>query len=290
MKPKGYTLTAAHIQNYTRYLREQERAPATIQKYVHDLTALLGWLDGAPITKVALIAWKEALTVAHAPATVNAMLAAVNGFLSWMGWRECAVKLLKIQKSLFCDESRELTRAEYARLVRAAERKKNQRLSLIIQTICATGIRVSELQFITVGAVAAGRAEIVNKGKRRTAFLPAKLRRLLRDYLRAQKIPAGTETVCRAVFVTRTGRPLDRSNIWRDMKRLCESAGVEPSKVFPHNLRHLFARTYYAIERDLSRLADILGHSSVNTTRIYTVESGAIHARQLERMGLVLTT
>lgn len=290
MKPKGYTLTAAHIQNYTRYLREQERAPATIQKYVHDLTALLGWLDGASITKVALIAWKEELTAAHAPATVNSMLAAVNGFLSWMGWRECAVKLLKIQKSLFCDESRELTRAEYARLVRAAERKKNQRLSLIIQTICATGIRVSELRFITIGAVAAGWAEIVNKGKRRIVFLPAKLRRLLRDYLRAQKIPAGTETVCRAVFVTRTGRPLDRSNIWRDMKRLCESAGVEPSKVFPHNLRHLFARTYYAIERDLSRLADILGHSSVNTTRIYTVESGAIHARQLERMGLVLTT
>ncbi len=290
MKPKGYTLTAAHIQNYTRYLREQERAPATIQKYVHDLTALLGWLDGAPITKVALIAWKEALTAAHAPATVNSMLAAVNGFLSWMGWRECAVKLLKIQKSLFCDESRELTRAEYARLVRAAERKKNQRLSLIIQTICATGIRVSELKFITAEAVVTGRAEIVNKGKRRTVFLPAKLRRLLRDYLRAQKIPAGTKDVCRAVFVTRTGRPLDRSNIWRDMKRLCESAGVEPSKVFPHNLRHLFARTYYAIERDLSRLADILGHSSVNTTRIYTVESGAIHARQLERMGLVLTT
>ena len=290
MKPKGYTLTAAHIQNYTRYLREQERAPATIQKYVHDLTALLGWLDGASITKAALIAWKEELTAAHAPATVNSMLAAVNGFLSWMGWRECAVKLLKIQKSLFCDESRELTRAEYARLVRAAEQKENQRLSLIIQTICATGIRVSELKFITAEAVAAGRAEIVNKGKRRIVFLPAKLRRLLRDYLRAQKISAGTETVCRAVFVTRTGRPLDRSNIWRDMKRLCESAGVEPSKVFPHNLRHLFARTYYAIERDLSRLADILGHSSVNTTRIYTVESGAIHARQLERMGLVLTT
>ena len=246
-------------------------------------------MDGAPVTKVALIAWKEALTAAHASATVNSMLAAVNGFLSWMGWRECAVRLLKIQKSLFCDESRELTRAEYARLVRAAERKKNQRLSLIIQTICATGIRVSELRFITVGAVAAGRAEIVNKGKRRIVFLPAKLRRLLRNYLRAQKITAGTEDVCRAVFVTRTGRPLDRSNIWRDMKRLCESAGVESSKVFPHNLRHLFARTYYAIERDLSRLADILGHSSVNTTRIYTVESGSIHARQLERMGLVTT-
>lgn len=289
MKYKPRNFTPGHIRRYAAYLREQERAPATIQKYVHDLNTFLEHLDGAPVTKVALIAWKEALTAAHAPATVNSMLAAVNGFLSWMGWRECAVRLLKIQKSLFCDESRELTRAEYARLVRAAERKKNRRLSLIIQTICATGIRVSELRFITVGAVAAGRAEIVNKGKRRIVFLPAKLRRLLRNYLRAQKITAGTEDVCRAVFVTRTGRPLDRSNIWRDMKRLCESAGVESSKVFPYNLRHLFARTYYAIERDLSRLADILGHSSVNTTRIYTVESGSIHARQLERMGLVTT-
>ena len=284
MKSKGHTLTAAHIQNYARYLREQERAPATIQKYVHDLVSLFTFLDGAPVTKTALIAWKEELTSAHAPATVNSMVAAVNGFLSFLGWREMRVKLLKIQKSLFCDENRELTRAEYARLVLAAERRENRRLSLIIQTICATGIRVSELKFITAEAVVAGRAEIVNKGKRRTVFLPDKLRRLLKDYLRAKKITAG------AVFVTRNGKPLDRSNIWRDMKRLCESAGVEPSKVYPHNLRHLFARTYYSIEKDLSRLADILGHSSVNTTRVYTVESGAVHARQLERMGLVLTT
>ena len=283
MKHKPRDLTPGHIRRYTDYLREQERAPATIQKYVHDLTALLGWLGGGPVTKAALIAWKEELTAAHAPATVNSMLAAVNGFLNWMGWRECAVRLLKIQRPLFCDAGRELTKAEYARLVAAAKREGNRRLSLLIQTICATGIRVSELRFITAGAVAAGRAEITNKGKRRTVFLPDKLRRLLRDYLRAEKITAG------AVFVTRTGRPLDRSNIWRDMKRLCESAGVEPGKVFPHNLRHLFARTYYAIERDLSRLADILGHSSVNTTRIYTVESGAIHQRQLERMGLVIT-
>ena len=283
MKRKAYDFTAAHIRRYALHLREQERAPATIQKYLHDLTALLGWLDGAPVTKAALIAWKEALVAAHAPATVNSMLAAVNGFLNWMGWRECAVRLLKIQRPLFCDAGRELSRAEYARLVAAAQREGNQRLSLILQTICATGIRVSELRFITAGAVAAGRAEIDNKGKRRAVFLPGKLRRLLRDYLRAQKITAG------AVFVTRTGRPLDRSNIWRDMKKLCESAGVEPGKVFPHNLRHLFARTYYALERDLSRLADILGHSSVNTTRIYTVESGAVHARQMERMGLVIT-
>ena len=308
MSRTSHSFTAAHIRRYAACLGEQERAPATIRKYVHDLNALLEHLDGAPITKAALIAWKEELTQRHAPATVNSMLAAVNGFLAWMGWRECAVKLLKIQKSLFCAADRELTKAEYARLVRAAEAKENRRLSLVMQTICATGIRVSELRFITVEAVGSGRAEIVSKGKRRTVFLPQKLRRLLRDYLRAEKSTAGTEAVCRtgavcrteavcrtgavcqAVFVTRTGRPLDRSNIWRDMKRLCERAGVEPSKVFPHNLCHLFARTFYALEKDLSRLADMLGHSSVNTTRIYTIESGAAHARQLERMGLILTT
>ena len=290
MKPKGHILTPGHISNYALHLREQERSAATIQKYTHDLTALLSWLDGQPLTKAALIVWKEELVANHAPATVNSMIAAVNGFLSFMGWGDCRVKPLKIQKAIFCDPDRELSRDEYARLVRAAEQEGNQRLSLMIQTICATGIRVSELRYITVEAVQSGRAEIVNKGKRRTVFLPDKLRRLLRNYLRAQKITAGTEAVCRAVFVTRTGRPVDRSNIWRDMKRLCERAGVARKKVFPHNLRHLFARTYYTLEKDLSRLADILGHSSVNTTRIYTAESGAVHARQLERMGLVLTT
>ena len=283
MKPTGHILPAAHVQRYAAYLREQERAPATIQKYVRDLTALLDYLDGQPLTKAALIGWKEHLTACHAPTTVNSMLAALNGFLNFMGWRECAVKLLKIQKSLFCDEHRELTRAEYARLVSAAQRRDNERLSLVMSTICATGIRVSELRFITAEAVQTDRAEITNKGKRRTVFLPDKLRRLLKKYLQGQKKTAG------AVFTTRTGKPLDRSNIWRDMKALCESAGVEPGKVFPHNLRHLFARTYYSIEKDLSRLADILGHSSVNTTSIYTVESGSVHLRQMERMGLVIT-
>ena len=283
MRRKTHTLTADHIRRYAGHLREQERSAATIQKYLHDLSALLGWLGGGALTKAALIEWKEELVAAYAPATVNSMLAAVNGFLAFMGWRECKIKLLKIQKALFRDEGRELTRAEYARLVQAAERQENQRLSLIIQTICATGIRVSELKFITAEAVATGRAEIFNKGKRRSVFLPAKLRKLLKHYLRAQKITAGV------VFVTRNGKPVDRSNIWRDMKRLCESAGVAPSKVFPHNLRHLFARTYYSLEKDLSRLADILGHSSVNTTRIYTAESGAIHARQMERLGLIIT-
>lgn len=283
-------ITANLLRRYVLHLREEERADSTIEKYVRDLEALGRHLAGRPVTKAALIGWKEKLAQRHAPATVNSMLAAVNGFLRFMGWRECAVKLLNIQKSPFCDEGRELTRSEYVRLVRAAELDGNRRLALVLQTICATGIRVSELKFITVEAVQTGRAEISNKGKRRTVFLPDKLRRLLRTYLQAQKKTAQPADAKNPVFTTRTGKPLDRSNIWRDMKRLCDSAGVEPGKVFPHNLRHLFARTYYTLEKDLSRLADILGHSSVNTTRVYTMESGAVHARQMERMGLVLTT
>ena len=283
MSKKTYDLTDKAIRRYALHLREQERAPATVQKYVQDLTALWDWLAGRPLTKAALIEWKESRSASRAPATVNSMLAAVNGFFRFMGWKGIAVKLLKIQKALFCDERRELTRAEYARLVSAAQKVGNERLSLVMQTICATGIRVSELRFITVEAVTTGRAEICNKGKRRTVFLPGRLRRLLRKYLQKQKKTAG------AVFTARTGRPLDRSNIWRDMKALCESADVEPGKVFPLNLRHLLARTYYSLEKDLSRMADILGHSSVNTTRIYTVESGGVHQRQLEHMGLIIT-
>ena len=282
MKRKNLVLTVEHIRRYVNYLREQERAAATIQKYAHDLSALLGWLDGQALTKAALIVWKEELAEAHAPATVNSMIAAVNGFFKFMDWRELTVKPLKIQRSVFCDEHRELTREEYARLVRAAERKENQRLALILQTICATGIRVSELKFITVEAVQRGRAEVSNKGKRRTVFLPDKLRRLLKKYLQAQKKTAG------AVFTTRTGKPLDRSNIWRDMKALCKSAGVEPGKVFPHNLRHLFARTYYSLEKDLSRLADILGHSSIETTRIYVAASIKQYEKVMNRMNIVV--
>lgn len=284
MPKKIHTLTAEHIRRYAVHLREEERAVNTVQKYLHDLNALRDYLNGQPLTKSLLIQWKERLTETYAPASVNSMLAAANGFFAFMGWRELTVKLLKIQKSPFCDGEKELTQAEYARLVRAAEQEGNARLSLLIQTICATGIRVSELQYITVEAVRSGRAEVNNKGKRRLAFLPDKLRRLLKQYIQKQKITAG------AVFVTRSGKPLDRSNIWRDMKKLCESAGVEPGKVFPHNLRHLFARTYYALEKDLSRLADLLGHSNVNTTKIYTMESGTVHARQLNGMGLILTT
>ena len=283
MSKKQPSLTSALIQKYLTHLQEQERSPHTISKYAHDLTALLAYLHGEPLTKTALIGWKAQLVAALAPASVNSMLVAVNGYLTYMGWPDLKIKLLKIQKSVFVDESRELSRAEYARLVHAAQQKENERLALVLQTICATGIRVSELRFITVEAVQHGRAEISNKGKRRIVFLPGALRKLLAAYLRKQGKVSGV------VFTTRSGKPLDRSNIWRDMKKLCQSAGVDPQKVFPHNLRHLFARTFYSIDHDLSRLADILGHSSVTTTRIYTAECGSVHAQQMERLRLIIT-
>ena len=283
MAKKSLCLTVTLIQRYAGHLCDQERSAATIQKYVHDLTDLAGFLAGRPVTKGLLLEWKERLIGRYAPASVNAMLAAVNRFLTFLGRNDLRLRPLKIQRALFLPTDKELTRAEYIRLVRAAQSRDNQRLALVLQTICATGIRVSELRFITAEAVQTGRAEVVNKGKRRAVFLPEKLRRLLKGYLRAQKITAG------AVFLSRRGNPLDRSNIWRDMKALCQRAGVAPGKVFPHNLRHLFARTYYALEKDLSRLADILGHSNVTTTRIYTAESGAVHARQIGRLNLVVT-
>lgn len=283
MSRKHPALTADLIQKYLTHLQEQERSPHTISKYAHDLTALRAYLNGEPLTKTALIGWKAQLVAELAPASVNSMLVVVNGYLGFMGWPDLKIKLLKIQKSVFVDESKELTRTEYERLVRAAERQENERLSLVVQTICATGIRVSELRFITAEAVQCGRAEISNKGKRRIVFLPAALRKLLAAYLRKQRKISGP------VFTTRSGEPLDRSNIWRDMKALCQSAGVDPKKVFPHNLRHLFARTFYSIDHDLSRLADILGHSSITTTRIYTAECGAVHAQQVDRLRLVIT-
>ena len=282
-KEKPRIINSELITRFTNALREQEKSVATIQKYIRDLTALSAHLSNTPVTKMALIGWKEHLTAKYAPASVNTMLAAMNSLLNFCGWLDLKVKPLKIQKSMFCDEGKELTRSEYIRLIHAANKKGNERLALVLQAICATGIRVSELKFISAEAVLLGKAEISNKGKRRTVFLPKKLCQMLNKYMQRQKRTAGT------VFVTKTKKPLDRSNIWRDMKSLCESAGVSPEKVFPHNLRHLFAKTYYSIEKDLSRLADILGHSNVNTTRIYTVESGTVHAKQLEGMNLVTT-
>lgn len=277
---KKEVLTPRDILRYASYLREQEKSKATVEKYTFALRTFIEFLDGDELTKSRLIDWKENLAGTYAAASVNTMLAAINGFLDFRHKANLKVKPLKIQKSMFCDKSRELSHEEYVRLVRAAE---SERLSLVIQTICATGIRVSELQFITAVAIRTGRAEINNKGKRRIVFLPDRLRRMLKKYLQEQK------RACGPVFVTKTGKILDRSNIWREMKTLCKKAGVEPGKVFPHNLRHLFARTYYSLEKDLSRLADVLGHSNVNTTKIYTMESGSVHARQIERLKLIIT-
>lgn len=271
------------IEGYAGYLYQEERSKHTIAKYVRDIRAFFLFLEGTKISKHAVLDWKEHLAATHAPSSVNSMLAAVNGFLDWAGLSSCKVKPLKIQREIFAKPERELTQSEYRRLVEAADRQQNQRLSLLLQTICATGIRVSELQFITMAAIQTGRAAVDCKGKSRTVFLPRDLCRSLLRYCREQGLECGM------VFCTRGGKPLDRSNIWRDMQALCESAGVEPGKVFPHNLRHLFARTYYGLEKDLSRLADLLGHSNVSTTRIYTMESGTEHAKQLERMGLVFT-
>ena len=276
-------LTPGLIKRFASYLREQEKSASTIEKYTRDIRALRVFLHGRAVTKSALIEWKESLTNQYAAASVNTMLAAANTFCDFAGWVDLKVKPLRIQRNLFCREEKELTREEYLRLVRAAQSTGNERLSLVLQAICSTGIRVSELKFITIEALHVGRAVVNCKGKTRTIFLPEKLRRALMQYAKKKKQIAGP------VFISKTGKPLDRSNIWRDMKALCQSAGVEPGKVFPHNLRHLFARTYYALEKDLGRLADILGHSNVNTTRIYTMESGAVHAQRIEHMRLVVT-
>ena len=282
-KNRDQVITLEKIKAFALYLQEQEKSAATISKYTHDLNALCDSLQNGKLTKTALLCWKEKVSTQYAAASVNTMLAALNSFLDFYGWTDLKVKPLKIQHQIFCSEDKELTREEYVRLVMTAKQAGNERLFCIIQTICATGIRVSELRYITVEAVHNGRVEVNNKGKQRLVFLPEKLRGLLRKYLRKKKINAG------AVFVTRNGKPMDRSNIWREMKLLCKTAGVASEKVFPHNLRHLFARTYYSMEKDLSRLADILGHSSINTTRIYTMESGAVHEKQVSRMGLVIT-
>lgn len=270
--------------SFKKHLIKQERSPHTISKYIHDTAVLIEFVGKQKLSKELIIRFKTFLGERYAPSSANSMIAAANNFLEFIGRADLRVKPFKIQRSMFASEEKELCRDEYHRLIEAARRRKNERLMLIVETICSTGIRVSELKFITAEAVRSGRAEINCKGKLRIVFLPPQLCDLLNDYIKKQKITAG------AVFVTRNRKPLDRSNVWRDMKKLCGMAAIPSKKVFPHNLRHLFARTYYSLEKDLSRLADILGHSSVNTTRIYTRESGEIHARQIERLNLVVTT
>lgn len=277
-----HILTSAHINDYARTLFAEERATATIEKYLRDIRAFRSWLEGGAVTKEAAARWKSfLLDRGQAPATVNAKISALNGLFRFLGWEECRVRFLKIQRRVFRDASRELARAEYERLLEAARRMDQSWLELVIQAICATGIRVSEVRYLTVEAALAGRADVALKGKIRTILLPGKLCRKLLKYARKQKIASGE------IFLAEDGAGISRCRIWREMKRLCGQAGVDPSKVFPHNLRYLFAATFYRATRDIVKLADVLGHSSINTTRIYLLSTGAEHALQLERLRLV---
>lgn len=274
-------ITNELIENFKIDLVEEEKAQATIEKYIRDILAFVKWLSGRAVEKQTVLEYKQKLIEKYAPASVNSVLSSLNRFFVFAQWFNCKVKSIKIQKQVFAKQERELTKAEYDRLLAAALHKDNKRLYLLMQTICSTGIRVSELKFITVEAVKAQKAIINLKGKTRSVFLPNMLCKMLLRYIKEEKIKSGS------VFVSKNGRPLDRCNIYHDMKKLCESANVDRSKVFPHNLRHLFARTYYSLEKDISRLADILGHSSVNTTRIYTMETGEIHRKQIQKLGLL---
>ena len=268
---------------FARHLQSRERSAGTIEKYLRDVEALGGWLDGEPVTRERTAAWRDDLLGrGYAPATVNSMVAAANQFFAFQDWEDCKIKALKLQRKLFRDDRRELTREEYERLLAAAHALGRERLALLLETICSTGIRVSEVRYITVEAARAGKADIALKGKLRTILLPGKLCRKLKKYARAQKTASGE------IFLTRSGKSLSRRQIWAEMKNLCRHAGVAPSKVFPHNLRHLFARTFYRVCRDVVKLADVLGHSSVETTRIYLISTGAEHIQILRKMRLIL--
>ena len=279
---KGHFLTKKEIERFRNYLREEEKSENTLEKYIRDVTAFSAFCNGA-ITKDTVIAYKQSLIDGgYAVRSINSMLASLNSLFSFLGWCELRVKSLKVQQQVFCPEEKEMTKAEYERLCRTAERKQNERLCLILQTICGTGIRVSELQFITVEAVRKGEATVSLKGKTRSIFIVRDLQKKLLRYISEQHIMTG------AIFITRTGKPMSRTNIWREMKSLCIEAEVNPEKVFPHNLRHLFARVFYGIEKDIAKLADILGHSSINTTRIYIISTGTEHRQRMERMRLIL--
>lgn len=280
---KGRILTENRIADFSAYLRSEEKSENTVEKYLRDVQAFAEYLGGSEITKGKVIAYKSRLLAEnYAVRSINSMLASLNSLFSFLGWSDCKVKSIKLQRQIYCPEEKELTKAEYMRLVNAAKQKGNERLNLILQTICGTGIRVSELQYITVEAAKRGEAVVSLKGKTRSVFLVKELRKKLLRYAAEQNIQSG------AIFITRTGKPMSRTNIWREMKGLCEQAEVNPQKVFPHNLRHLFARVFYGIEKDLAKLADILGHSSINTTRIYIISTGDEHRRQMEHMRLIL--
>ena len=274
-------ITNELIISFKNYLIEEEKSENTIEKYIRDITFFMAWLCGQEVTKILALEYKKELCEKYAPASANAAISSLNSFFAFMEWHDIRIKALKIQRQIFSSKEKELTKAEYERLLNAAKNKKNERLYYLMQTICSTGIRVSELRHITTSAVHSGQAVINCKGKMRIVILPKELCKMLKGYIRENNIKNGS------VFVSRTGKPLDRSHIWKMLKALCETTGVSKDKVFPHNFRHLFARTYYSLQKDIVRLADILGHSSVNTTRIYTIETGEVHRKQIQRLGLL---
>lgn len=274
-------LTKSMTESYAKYLAREERSKLTIEKYLRDLRTFLRYTSNRPITKEQTIAYKQYLiSQNYAAASINSMLAAVNGLLSFLGWDDCKIKVVRIQRKVYCTEEKELSKVEYIRLLKASE--NDTQLNLILQTICATGIRISELKYFTLPAIRRGEVTVRCKNKTRFIFIPGALKTRLLNYAKNHQIVDGP------VFVTRYGNPLDRSNIWAQMKNLCQKAQVNPHKVFPHNLRKLFARTFYNLVKDIAKLADILGHSSIETTRIYIMETGAEHRRQIERMELVI--
>lgn len=270
------------IAAFRQALAEEEKSPATISKYVRDVGCFAAFADGRAVDKMLVLEYKCFLEESFALTSANSMLAAVNAFFRFMGWSDCCVKRFRIQSQTFCPEEKELTKEEYFRLVNTARSKGDIRLMLIMQTICSMGIRISELEFVTVEAVMHGSATVNCKGKARKLFVVKPLQKLLLEYARSKGITSGP------VFVTRSGNPLSRCNVWRKMKALCGEAGVLPCKVFPHNLRHLFAREFYAIEKDIAKLADILGHTSIDTTRIYIITTGEEHSRKMESLNLVI--
>lgn len=265
---------------FKEYLIEEEKSENTVEKYIRDVGFFMRWLCGREVTKILVLDYKREMCEKYAPASVNAAIASLNSFFAFMGWHYIRIKSLKIQRQIF--SSKELTRDDYQKLLTAAKDKKNERLYYLMQTLCSTGIRISELKFITVSAVKNRQTIISCKGKMRVVILPKKLCKALKEYIKKYNIKDGS------VFVTKTGKPLDRSYVWKLLKSICKDAGVSRDKVFPHNFRHLFARTYYAKQKDIVRLADVLGHSSVNTTRIYTIESGAAHRKQIDSLNLVI--
>ena len=270
------------LTEFKEFLVQGEKSELTIEKYLRDVSHFLLWLGDGELSKSGALAYKAVLMEQYAVTSANSILSSINSYFEYIGRSDCKIKTIKQQRSVFMPEEKELTIGEFKRLLKAAGQKP--RLYLLMQTICSTGIRVSEHRFITVEAAKTGYAEVRMKGKHRTIFLEKKLCKALLKYARENSIATGS------IFITANGRPMDRCNIWAEMKKLCITAGVSREKVFPHNLRHLFARLYYSIEHDIVRLADILGHSNINTTRIYTMESGKIHRKHLQRIEAMLIT